>query len=100
MKSETAFRQYRVIPFLKNLKNTVYFPIQQQAISGTPDFLLCCRGRFVALELKSQDGKVSKLQQYNLDEVERCDGVSLVANPMNWGKVEAILRRLDEGDEI
>jgi hypothetical protein len=100
MKPETRFRQGRVIPFLKTLKNTKYFSVQQVAISGTPDQLLCCAGTFVALELKAIDGVLSGLQRYNLQQVRRCGGVAIVADPNNWPKVKQILRALDEGDEL
>ena len=99
MKPETQFRQAQVIPFLKTLKCTVYFPVQQVAIVGTPDMLLCCRGRFVALELKSRGGTLSPLQKYNLDRVSARGGVAIVASPDNWAGVKSVLTALDEGEE-
>lgn len=86
-----------VRPFLKSLKNTVAFPIQQVAIVGTPDYLLSVRGKFVALELKSEGGKVSALQAYNLAQVERTGGIVLVATPKNWIEIKTKLNNLDRG---
>lgn len=94
-KPETKFRNNQVTPFLKKLKNCQYFPIQQLAIHDDPDFILCIRGNFVALELKADDGELRPLQSYKLDEVKRAGGTSLVAMPSNWVKVKEILQFLD-----
>lgn len=100
MKSETGFRQRLVIPFLKKLDHTVFFAIQQVSIRGVPDFLLCCRGTFVGLELKTDVGELSALQEFNLREIEEKGfGVSIVATPATWPSVKAELRKLNEGVE-
>lgn len=96
-KPETVFRNGQVRPFLKTLKNTAFFPIQQLAIIGDPDFMLCCFGIFVALELKASGGKTRPIQQRKLDEVTRCHGISIVATPENWNEVKNKLTHLDRG---
>jgi hypothetical protein len=97
-KPETNFRQNRVIPFLKRLKHSSYFPIQQLAISGDADFILCCAGRFVWLELKARGGVQSKLQIYKADWVRKTGGTPLLADPDNWEGIKSILRTLDQGE--
>lgn len=97
-KGETSFRRTKVRPFLKTLKHTASFAIQQLAISGTPDYFLCCYGTFVAMELKDTGGITSPLQKFNLAEVTRTRGVSIVASPENWESVKRQLRRLDRGE--
>jgi hypothetical protein len=97
VKPETKFRTTKVRPFLKTLKNTAFFAIQQMAISGDPDYILCIRGKFVALELKDVGKKPRKLQQYRLDEVRMAGGVALVADPENWEWVKGCLLRLSMG---
>lgn len=100
-KPETKFRQGRVLPFLKTLRNTAYFPIQQVSIRGTPDYILCVRGRFVGLELKrSQEADTSKLQQFNLDWIKRVGGVAIKAYPENWDLVKGVLRSMDAGETV
>lgn len=98
MKNETKFRQNKVIPFLKTLKHTAYFPIQQLAFSGDPDFLLCVHGRFIALELKDTGQVPRPLQQFKLDQVTRTGGLSLVADPENWQIIKERLSRIDKGE--
>lgn len=97
MTLERAFRVNRVIPFLKTLKGTMFFPIQQISMCGDPDFILNCRGTFVALELKREAGKPRKLQQAKLEAVVRTHGVSIVASTTNWQHVQSVLQQLDEG---
>lgn len=97
-KPETVFREGQVIPFLKTLQNTIFFPIQQMSILGDPDFMLCIRGLFVALELKDTKGALSKMQEYKLGEIDRTGGVALVADPRNWPEVREILANLDHGE--
>lgn len=97
MKPETSFRQNKVLPFLKKLKNTAFFAIQQLGISGTPDYLLCIHGTFTTLELKSEGGVESKLQKYNRQWVEKCGGVGLVSSPSSWADTKKQLQLMDEG---
>ncbi len=99
-KPETVFRQNTVLPFLKQLPDTFFLAIQQQAISGSPDYLLCIRGKFVALELKSEKGLPSKLQRYILKRITDAGGLSLIAYPSTWPAVRARLDRLAHGDEL
>ena len=96
-KPESVFRATYVQPFLKTLQNMEPFPIQQVAIVGDPDYLLCILGRFVALELKALDGELSAMQIHRLARVEKCGGVALVADPKNWSQIKNKLRNLDEG---
>jgi hypothetical protein len=95
MSTERSFRTGQVIPFLKSLKNTFFEPIQQMAIVGSPDFVACINGRFVALELKSKTGKLSPLQMYKLNQITFCNGISLVVSPNNWENVKKTLSDLD-----
>lgn len=98
-KPETRFRNAQVKPFLKTLKMTTAFPIQQMAIHDDPDFLLCINGRFVALELKSRKGKVRPLQDYKLTQVRRTGGLSFVADQDNWDSIKKILILMDRGEK-
>ncbi len=47
---------------------------------GVPDIIACVYGLFVGLEIKAPNGKgkVTKLQQYNLDKIKESKGVGLV----------------------
>lgn len=49
--------------------------------SGVPDILACCEGTFVGIEVKKPETRnnVSRLQEYNLSQIEDSGGLSLVA---------------------
>ena len=38
---------------------------------GIPDLIICLKGKFVAIELKNEDGKASALQSYNIDKINK-----------------------------
>lgn len=98
IKPETKFRMGYVNPFLKTLKNTFEMSIQQIAIHGHPDKVLCSRGKFIALELKTRGGRLRPLQEHLLNEVRRCGGIALIADPDNWQEIKEILKQLDKGE--
>lgn len=55
------------------------------SIRGVPDFLLSVSGYFIALELKSSHkSKVSALQQYNVDRINKAQGRAYIVYPENW----------------
>jgi hypothetical protein len=94
MNPETRFRTQTVDPFLKELPNTYAMSVQQVALVGDPDKILCINGFFVALELKARGGRLSKMQKYKLDQISAAGGVALVADPDNWERVKARLREI------
>jgi Holliday junction resolvase len=48
--------------------------------SGIPDILCCFKGRFIGIECKANGGKVTRLQQSHLDEIEMRGGLSFVVD--------------------
>lgn len=53
------------------------------ARSGTPDIIMSLNGIFVAIELKSEKGVLSKLQEYNLNKISETGAIALVISPSN-----------------
>jgi hypothetical protein len=80
---ETAFKE-KFLPRLKSIPYVWALKTQEMAKSGVPDILACVGGLFVAIELKTETGEVSKLQEYNLDGIVRCGGYSLVVTPETY----------------
>ena len=93
-KPETSFRQNKVVPFLDTLPNTWYESIQQVSINGTPDILACIKGKFIALEFKSEEGEPSPLQLHKLDLIQRAGGMGIVVSPKNWSVIRLELMKL------
>lgn len=55
--------------------------VQQVAIRGTPDLLICYRGRFFAWELKVGKNQATGLQAFNLERIQDAGGVARVVTP-------------------
>ena len=52
--------------------------------AGVPDILACVNGRFVAIEVKAENGKPTELQKWNVDKIRECGGVSMIVYPHDW----------------
>ena len=52
--------------------------------AGVPDIIACLNGRFVGIEVKREDGKVSEIQKYHLDQIKSQGGVALIVKPSNF----------------
>jgi len=53
--------------------------------SGVPDFLVCFRGRFIGIECKANGGKPTALQEKNLDDIRKNNGIAFVVDENNVG---------------
>ena len=52
--------------------------------AGVPDFIVCHRGKFVAIECKAGTNKLTALQANEIEAIRRANGVAVVANEENW----------------
>lgn len=95
-KKETLFKE-RIRPLLEALPNTWCEKIQQVCIRGTPDFLLCVHGQFVALELKTLEGQAEALQEYKISKILNAGGMAVIVTPDNWPEVYDFLKRMASG---
>ena len=48
---------------------------------GTPDIIACVNGKFVALEVKAENGKPSELQLYHLKQITSSGGFGAIIVP-------------------
>lgn len=60
---------------------------------GIPDLLCCINGKFVAIEVKADNGRPSPLQRWTLNKIVESGGYSILAFPKDW---EFIRDKLDE----
>ena len=51
--------------------------------SGAPDIVVCHKGKFYGLEIKSGANKPTALQMDNLDRIEKNGGYAIVINESN-----------------
>lgn len=95
-KPETLFKE-KVASALKSLSSCYFVKIQQVTIRGTPDFIICLCGRFIAIELKrSRLAAISPIQQFNLEKIAQAGGDALIVFPENWEVTFKELQRLSE----
>lgn len=69
------------MPKLKAIPLSHWYKIQQKGIRGTPDILGVVNGFFVALELKSEDGEASALQEFEIGSIAAAGGYAVVMDP-------------------
>ena len=76
----------KIKDFLKSLDKCWYFKHWAGAYSkvGVPDILCCINGKFVAIEVKSESGKLSTLQQLNIERINEAGGYALVLYPKDF----------------
>jgi len=84
--------QKKIIIMLEETYDAYTVKVVSASKSGVPDIICCIEGRFIAIEAKKPESKnnVSKLQEYNLSQIEQRGGISMVA--WDVGMVKEILR--------
>ena len=60
--------------------------------SGVPDFLVCCNGRFYAIECKANGNKPTALQLKHLDDIRKAGGIALLIDETT---VETLRKELE-----
>lgn len=60
--------------------------------SGLPDVVCCYGGRFVGLEVKTETGKVSVLQEVTLRKIREAGGIAEVVRSV--GDVKAVIESI------
>ena len=59
--------------------------------SGVPDFLVCNRGGFIAIEAKAGKGKTTALQESHIAKIRAAGGIAIVINEENIHALKGIL---------
>lgn len=98
MKPETSFRTGQVDPFLDSLSNCYHESIQQVAIRGSCDKLICIHGWGVWAEVKDEKGLPDPLQAYKATKIRnKALGIAFVWRPQNHEQVKKFLTYLNAG---
>lgn len=74
--------QNKCIRWLKSQPDCWFFKVSGSACQtpGVPDLVICWRGRFVAVELKSSTGKPSEVQLATISKILGAKGIAFVTN--------------------
>lgn len=94
MSAEQTY-QRRILSWLRRQPRIFAFKIITANISGIPDVIAVVRGRFVAIEVKSQDGHTSRIQKYIHNKIKKAGGVALVSRPSNYEEFKATINNLE-----
>lgn len=78
--------QKKVIAFLKehDVWHIKYWAGSQYTKEGVPDILACINGIFHGIELKTDVGKPSKLQLYNIRKIKDSGGQAYILRPKDF----------------
>ena len=92
-KPETVFRK-KFVDKIKKIEGLLVFSIQQVSLRGHPDLIICLKGKFVGIELKSYVvDELKGLQKYFQEEIVKAGGVHYIAHP---GNLTYVLEELEE----
>ena len=51
---------------------------------GIPDLLCCVNGMFIAIEVKAENGKPSKIQEMTIDKIQSAGGYAFTLKPSEF----------------
>ncbi len=74
----------KILELFRQLPNSWFERVEQTSINGTPDILGCVEGQMVAIEVKTNKGRLSRLQLHKLNCIRNAGGLALVLNEDNY----------------
>ena len=81
-----------VVNQLRNLGAYYFYPVTGgYGRSGVPDIVGCYKGKFFGIECKAGKNTPTPLQQINLDDIEKQNGIALVVNEKNMHSVRDLI---------
>lgn len=54
--------------------------------AGIPDIITCVNGHFVGIEVKSDRGRASELQKYEVKKINESNGIGIILYPADFEK--------------
>ena len=56
--------------------------------AGVPDVLACVHGFFIGIEVKTPTGTTTKIQEYQIDQINKSGGIALVVTSLKQLRME------------
>ena len=89
-----------VVKQLRALGAYYFYPVTGgYGRSGVPDIVGCYQGKFFGIECKAGNNTPTPLQQINLDDIEKQNGIALVVNEKNMHSVRDLITGDTDEDE-
>ena len=92
-----AVIQLKILKYLNGLPDCWVIKVISANQRGVPDILGCYGGRFIGLEVKSVSGKLSKIQQAQLDAIRQAGGIAEVVTSLQ--QVQKLFEELGDGPQ-
>jgi hypothetical protein len=67
--------------------------------SGVPDIIACAHGRFIGIECKAQNGRLTALQSRELAKIEEAGGLSYCIDENSFESLEKIISDLTSSNK-
>lgn len=86
MKEKTITNQ--ILKYLKSLPECFAFKEHGglYGTSGIPDIIVCYKGKFLAFEVKTEKGKLSKLQEITIEKIQKANGMAFKVTSLEEAK--------------
>ena len=85
----------KIKAYLKSVDGLFFFKEHggQFGTSGLPDLIVCCRGRFVAFEVKTEKGRTTVLQEVTLRRIRAAGGIAAAVRSVE--DVRTVIKSLE-----
>jgi len=71
--------QRQIIEYLNSVNSCWIVKVVTSNKNGVPDILCCYKGRFIGIEVKTDRGKTTPIQDLQMSRIRKAGGVTLVA---------------------
>lgn len=78
--------QKSILDYLSTVPDLFCFKSITSNKRGIPDIIICYKGRFIALEVKSPTGQVAEIQKLRISEIQNSKGRALVVRNLQQVK--------------
>jgi hypothetical protein len=82
----------KVKKMLKEFGAYYHMPVQNGMGKPSLDFVCCHKGRFLAIETKTEKGKLTLRQQATMDEMQKAGAIVILIRGESDGESFALLR--------
>jgi len=69
--------------------------VGQYGKRGVPDLVMCIKGLFVTVEVKTLNGKVTELQALECRRIEKAGGIAIVIYGRNQDQLEQLYEMIE-----
>ncbi len=92
MKEKEKTITNQILKYLKSLPECFAFKEHGglYGTSGIPDIIVCYKGKFVTFEVKTEKGKLSKLQEITIAKIQKANGMAFKVTSLE--EVKEILK--------